>query len=189
MVLTCLRLETRSNFHYFWSFIIQSLSSSNFFFGGPGSPLFSSKPGDKDILFISVIHLRGVLLKRSNFFIDETKKIGFNLSTLRNTFQHLILLKLHHALIIFIKFLFAALVQLYSVLLWGGKIFCSSEWFIYGGVFGKKFFIRWDQKSGLYLSTLRNSFQHLLLLEFHHALNIFIKIPFAALVQLYSVLP
>ena len=54
---------------------MQSLSSSNFFFGGPGSPLFSSKPRDKDILFISVIHLRGDFLKRSNFFIDETKKL------------------------------------------------------------------------------------------------------------------
>ena len=101
---------------------------------------------------------------------------GFNLSTIRNRFQHFLLLKFPHALNNFIKFLFAALVHFYSVLLWGNKLFCSSQWFIHGGYYKKKQSRHgWDQKSGFSLSTLRNTFQHSLLLKFNHALIIFIN--------------
>ena len=133
--------------------------------------------------------MRDFFEKKLIFHIRHQKS-GFNLSTLGNRLQHLLLLELHHALNIFIKFFFAAQVHFYSIILWESKIFCSSQWFIHGGFFEKKLiFHRWDQRSGFNLSTRRNSFQHLLLLEFHHALNISTKITFAALVQLYSVLP
>ena len=109
LVLTCLRLETRSNIHYFWSFTMHSLSPSNTFL----RPRCTSTP------FVSrrssySVHLSDSsmkdITKRSNFFTDENKN-GFNLSTFRNRFQHFLLLKFQHALIIFIKFLFAALVH------------------------------------------------------------------------------
>ena len=157
-------------------------------FCGPRALLLHFNLREQYILFISMMHPSGISWKEAFFHIWHQKS-GFNLSTFRNRFQHSLLLKFHHALIIFIKFLFAALVHFYSALLQEGKIFCSSQWFIYGGFFEKKkFFRRWDQKSGFNLSTLRNTFQHSLLLKIHHSLIIFIKFIFAALVQVYSVL-
>ena len=139
-------------------------------------------------MFISAIYLGGYF-KKKQFFQRWVQQNGFNLSTLRNRFQHLLLLKFHHALNIFIKLLYAALVHFYSVLVEKNKIICSSQQFILRGDFGNKhFFRRWDQKIGFNLSTLGNRLQHLLLLKFHHALNIFIELLFAALVQFYSVL-
>ena len=133
--------------------------------------------------------IHGGFFEKKLFIHIWHQNSGFNLSTFRNRFQHLLLLKFHHALIIFIKFLFAALVHFYSALLQEGKIFCSSQWFIYGGFVEKKnFFRKWHQNSGFNLSTFRNRFQHFLILKFHHALNNFIKFLFAALVYFYSVL-
>ena len=75
------------------------------------------------------------------------RKSGFNLSTIKNRFQHLLPLKFHHALNIFIKRLFAALVQFYSVLVEENKIYCSSQRFNLGRYFEKKqFFHEWHQK-------------------------------------------
>ena len=158
------------------------------------------------LLFAALVHFHSVLVEESkifcsaqrlihngdfrnkHFFSQMTPKNVFNLSTLRNRFQHLLLLKFHHALNIFIKLLFAALVQFYSVLVEESKIFCSTQRFIHRGDFRKKhFFHRWDQKSGFNLSTLRNRLQHSLLLKFHHGLKIFINFLFAALVHFYSV--
>ena len=66
--------------------------------------------------------------------------------------------------------------QFYSVLVEESKIICSCRRFIQGGYFKKKQFVhRWHQKSGFNLSTLRNRLQRLLLLKFHHTLNIFIS--------------
>ena len=144
---------------------------------------------ESKIICTSQRFIPGGDFKKKQFFSQMRRKIDFNLSTLRNKFQHLLLLKFHHTLIIFIKLLFSALVHFYSVLLEGSKIIRSWQRFIQGGYFKKKqFFHRWDRKIGFNLSTLRNRFQHLLLLKFHHALNIFIKLLFAALVQFYSVL-
>ena len=93
--------------------------------------------------------------EKKQFFHRWDQKRGFNLSTLRNTFQHSLLLKFHHALYIFIDLRFAALVHFYSILLWESKIFCSSQWFIREGSFEKKqFFHRWDQK--VVLTCLRS---------------------------------
>ena len=158
-------------------------------FCSPGALLLHYSLREQDFLFISVIHSWG-FFEKNLFFHRWDQRSGFNLSKLRNSFQHLLLLEFHIALNIFIKFLFAALVHFYSALLQEGKIFCSSQWFIHGGFFEKKYFFhRSDQKNGVNLSTLRNTFQHLLLLKFHIALNIFIKFLFAALVHFYSVLP
>ena len=133
--------------------------------------------------------IHGGNFKKRQFFHRWDQKSGFSLSTLRNRFQDLLLLKFHHALNISIILLFAALVHFHSVSRLGSRNFCSSQWYIHDGYFEKKqFFHRCEEKSGVNLSTLRNSFQHLILLKFHHALNIFIKLVFAALVQFYSVL-
>ena len=124
VVSTCLRLETRSNIHYFWRFTIHSLSSSSFFLPPwcRCTPFYSRRARYS-------VHLHdsssGDFLKRSNFFIDETKKSVFNLSRLRKTLQQSLILKFHHALSIFINFLFAALVHFYSIFFWC-KIICSS---------------------------------------------------------------
>ena len=74
MVLTCLRLETRSNIFYFWSFTIHAFSSSNFILRPwCTSSLFYCKRARYSA------HLndssKGDVLKRSNFFIDVTKKL------------------------------------------------------------------------------------------------------------------
>ena len=114
VVLTSLRLETPPNIHYLWSFTMHSLSPSNFFLRSrcTSTPFFSRRTRYSVHLSDSSM---GKTKKRSNFFRDENKN-GFNLSTFRNRFQHLLLLKFHHALNIFIKMLFAALVHFYSVL-------------------------------------------------------------------------
>ena len=74
VVLTCLCLERRYNNYNFWSFTMHSISSSNFFL----RPWCTSTPFYPKREIYSV-HLsdssRGDLLKRSNFFIDETKKV------------------------------------------------------------------------------------------------------------------
>ena len=122
----------------------------------------------------SSVHLsdssKGDILKRSNIFHRWDQRGGFNLSTLRNTFQNSLLLKFHHALNFFSNLF---------LLFW-----CTSTPF-----YSKR--ARYSvhlKKSGFNLSTLRNTFQHSLLLKFYHALIIFINFPFAAPVQLYSVL-
>ena len=188
VVLTSLRLETRSDKYYYWNFTMHSISSSNFFLRPwcTSTPFFSKRAR---FLFISMIHPWGYFRKK-HFFHRWDQKSCFILSMHRNTFQHSLLLKFHSALNIFIKLRFAALLLFYSVLPWESKMFCSSQWFIQEGSFKKKqFFHRWDQKSSFNLSTLRNRFQHLLLLKIHHAINTFIKLRFAALVLFYSVLP
>ena len=115
-VLTCLRFETRSNIHYFWSFIMNSVSSSNFFFRPwcTSTPLFSKRGRFSVHLSNSSM---GDFLKKVTNFSQKRPKIGFNLSTLRDRFQQLLHLKFHHALNIFIKLRFVALVLFYSVLL------------------------------------------------------------------------
>ena len=77
MVLICLRLETRSNIHYFWSFNMHSLSSSNCVLRPCcSSTRFYSKKARNSI------HLKnsskGDNLKRSNFFIGEIKNVVLN---------------------------------------------------------------------------------------------------------------
>ena len=116
VVLACLRLETGSNVYYFWSFTMHSISSLNFF-SRPwcNSTLFYSKK-KLYLLFISAIQPWGTFWKEA-IFSQMTQKSGFSLSTLRNRFQQLLLLKFHHALNIFIKLLFAALVHFHSVLI------------------------------------------------------------------------
>ena len=107
MVLTCLRLKTGSNIYYIWSFTMHSISSSNFYlrswctstpFYSKGAR-FSVQPRDsfKGIFFS--------FFKNSDFFHRWHHKCDFIWSTLRNRFQHLLLLKFHHALNIFIIFL------------------------------------------------------------------------------------
>ena len=152
MVLTCLRLETSSNIYYFWSFTMHSISSSKFlrpwftsssFF--PRRARYSNHSSDSSMRDI---------LKEGNFFTDENKKIGFNLSTLRNRFQHLLLLKFHHALKSSLKLLFSALVQFDSVLLEENKIQCSSQRFILGGTLKRSNFFR-DESNKMVLTCLR----------------------------------
>ena len=104
VVLTCLRLETRSNIHYFWSFIMHSKSSSNFFCC-PGALLLHFILREQDILSYEWF-IHGGFFEKKHFFHSWDQKSGFILFTLRNTFQHLLLLKFHRALIIFINFFF-----------------------------------------------------------------------------------
>ena len=187
VVLTCLRLETRSNIHYFWSFIMQS-DLYRFSFCGPGALLPHFNLREQVILFISVIHPWGYF-KKKQFFHRWDQKRCFNLSTLRNTFQHSLLLKFHHAIrSLSIFFLrpwctstpFYTKRARYSLHLSDS----SMEEFL-----KRSNFFTVETKIGFILSTLRNRFQHLLLLKFHHALNNFIKLRFAALVLFYSVSP
>ena len=66
MALTCLRLETGSNIHYFCSFIMHSVSSSNLFCGPGALPLrFTIR--EQDILFISMIHPREIFWNETIF--------------------------------------------------------------------------------------------------------------------------
>ena len=73
LVLTCLRLETHSNNHFFWSFIMHSKSSSNFFLRPwcTSTPLFSKRARYSVHLSDSSM---GEILKRSEFFTNEIKK-------------------------------------------------------------------------------------------------------------------
>ena len=74
LVSTCLRLETRSNIYYFWSFTMHSLSSSNFFLRPwcTFTPFYSKRARYS-------VHLNdssmGDFLERKNFFADGTKKV------------------------------------------------------------------------------------------------------------------
>ena len=130
----------------------------------------------------------GGFVEKKNFFRRWDQKSGFNLSTLRNTFQHSLLLKIHHSLTIFIKFFlppwcrctpFYSRRARYSV-----HLHDSSS-----GDFMKRsnFFIDETKKSGFNLSRLRKTLQQSLILKFHHALSIFINFLFAALVHFYSI--
>ena len=104
VVVTCLRLETASNIYYFWKFTMQSISSSNCVL----VPWCSSTPFYPKRARYSVRlsdSSKGDKLKNRQFFHRWDQKRGFNLSTLRNTFQNSLLLKFHHALNFFIKFL------------------------------------------------------------------------------------
>ena len=152
MVLTCLRSETRSNIYQIWSFTMHSLSLSTFF-GGPGALLLHFSLSEQDIPFISMIY-PWVIFWKEAIFPQMRPKSGFKMPTLRNTFQPFSLLKFHHPLIIFIKFLSAALVHFYSVLLYESKIFCSSQWFIQGGFFEKKKVIFTDETKKVVLTCL-----------------------------------
>ena len=126
--------------------------------------------------------------KRRQFFHGWDQKVGFNLSTLRNSFQRLLLLKFHHALKIFITFFCGPGALLLRFTLRGHYTLFISLVHPGGYFWKRKFFHGWDERSGFNLSTLRNRFQHFLLLKFHHALNIFIKLLFWALVLFCSVL-
>ena len=187
VVLTCLRLETGSNIYYFWSFTMHSKAPSNFF----SRPWCNSTPFYSKRTSYSV-HLSvpsmGNILKRSNFFHgwdQETVLTCLRLETGSNIY-YFWSFTMHS---ISSSIFFAAPVHFYSVLVEKNKIICSSQQFILRGDFrNKHFFHRWDQKIGFNLSTPGNRFQHLLLLKFHHALNIFIELLFAALLQFYSVL-
>ena len=74
VVSTCLRFETRSNIHYFWSFIMNSVSSSNFLLRPwcNYTPFYSKRARFSVLLSDSS---KGVFLKGSNFFLDATKKV------------------------------------------------------------------------------------------------------------------
>ena len=73
VVLTCIRLGTCSNIHYFWIFTMHSLSSSNFFLRSwcTSTPFFSERA--RHSLHLSDTSM-GYISKRGNFFRDETKK-------------------------------------------------------------------------------------------------------------------
>ena len=74
VVFTCLHLETRSNIYYFWSFIMHSLSSSNSFLRPwcTSTPFYSKRA--RYFVHLSDSSLEDIL-KGSNFFTDETKKV------------------------------------------------------------------------------------------------------------------
>ena len=92
--------------------------------------------------------------KKRKFFHGWDERSGFNLSTLRNRFQHFLLLKFHHALNIFIKLLFSALVHFDSVLLEESKIYCSSQRFILRQILKRSNFFT-DETEKLVLTCLR----------------------------------
>ena len=187
VVLPCLRLELRSKIHYFWSFIMQSVSSSIIFL----QPLCTFTPSYPKRARYSV-HLsdssKGDVLKRSNFFIDVTGNVvltSLRLETPPNI--HYFWSFTMHSLSPSNFFLrsrctstpFFSRRTRYSVHLSESSM---------GNTKKRSNFFRDENKNGFNLSTFRNRFQHLLLLKFHHALNIFIKLLFAALVHFYSVL-
>ena len=152
VVLTCLRLETRSNIYYFWNSIMHSITSSNFVLRPwcSSTPFYTKRARNSVHLSYSS---RGIF-KEKQFFHRWDQNNGFHLSTLRNTFHYSLHLKFNHALIIFIKFLFAALLHVYSALLQEGKIFCSSQWFICGDLLRRKNFFA-DETKKVVLTCLR----------------------------------
>ena len=130
----------------------------------------------------------GHILKRSNFFTDETEKLVLTclrLETDSNIYYFWSFTI--HSISSSVLFCGPGALLLRFTLRGHCTPFISV---IHPFEFFKKrqFFHRWDQKVGFNLSTLMNRFQHLLLLKFHHALKIFIKILFAALVHFYYVL-
>ena len=94
------------------------------------------------------------ILKKGNFFHRWDQKSGFNLSTLRNRFQHLLLLKFHHALKISLKLPFSGLAQFESVLIEENKIYCSPQQFILGGILKRSNFFT-DESNKVVLTCLR----------------------------------
>ena len=109
---------------------------------------------ESKIICSSQRFINGGDFKKKQFFHRWDQKVGFNLSTLMNRFQHLLLLKFPHALKIFIKILFAVLVHFYYVLLRDSKIFCSSQWFIHEGFLKSSKFCT-DETKKLVLICLR----------------------------------
>ena len=132
---------------------MHSISSSNFF-SRPwcnSTPFYSRRARQSVHPSYSSM---GEILERNFFFHRWDQKIGSNLPTLRNRFQHLLLLKFHHALKSSLKLLFSALVQFDSVLLEENKIQCSSQRFILGGTLKRSNFFR-DESNKMVLTCLR----------------------------------
>ena len=82
---------------------MHSISSSNFFCC-PGALLPHFILREQDILFISRTHPWRIFWKEA-IFSQMRPKSSFDLSTLRNRFQPLLLLKFHQAVNFFINFL------------------------------------------------------------------------------------
>ena len=174
VVLTCLRLETRSNIHYFWSFIMQS-DLYRFSFCGPGALLLHFILREQDILFIWVIHPWRNFWKEAIFSQLRPKLVLFclRLETGSNIYYSW-------------NFTMHSIISSNCVLLpWCSSTPFHPERARYsvhlsdspnGDILKRSnIFHRWDQKCGFSLSTLRNTFQNSLLLKFHHALNFFSK--------------
>ena len=173
IVLTCLRLETRSDKYYYWNFTMHSMSSSNLFLRPwcTSTPIFS-----KSKIFVHLSDSSmGDFLKRSTYSIEETKKVVLIcvcLETGSNT--------LH-----FWNFTLHSISSSNCVLRpWCCSTPFCSEWARYSvhlsdsskrDLLKRSNFFEDETKKSFNLSTLRNRFQHLLLLEFHHPLNFFIK--------------
>ena len=173
--LFCLRLETRSNIYYFWSFTMHSLSSSNFLL----------RPWRISTIFYSMRARYSVrlsdssvedLLKRSNFFIDETKKVVLTCLRLetRSNIYNILSFTMHS--LSSSNFFFGPGSLVLRFTLREQDILFISVIHPWGIVWKEASFHRCDRKRGFNLSTLRNTFQHSLLLKYHHALSIFIKL-------------
>ena len=81
VISTCSRFETGSNTYFFWSFTMHSISSSSFSPRpwGFSTPFYFKRPRYSVHLSDSYM---GDILKRSNFFRDETKNVGLTCSRL-----------------------------------------------------------------------------------------------------------
>ena len=183
VVLTCIRLETGSNIHYFWSFTMHSLSSPNFFLRPwcTSTPFYSKRA--RHSLHLSDTSM-GYILNRGNFFPDETKK-GFltflRLETSSNI--HYFRSFTMHSISSSIFFLWPRCTSTPFYSKRARHSLHLSDKSI-GYILKRGSFFRDETKKIVFnLSTLRNKFQDLLLLKFHHALNIFINLLFAALVH------
>ena len=185
LVLTCLRLETRSNIHYFWSFTMHSLSSSKLLFWPSCNytPFYPKRA--RYSVPISDLSRRDIL-KRSNFFKDETKKLVqtcLRLETRSNIHYWSFIMHSVSSSNFFLRPWCTSTPiyskrERYSVHLKGSSM---RDFLKRSNSFTD------ETKIGFNLCTLRNRFQHFLLLKFHHPLIIFIKFLFAALVHFYSV--
>ena len=126
------------------------------------------------------------ILKRSNFFTDETEKLVLTCLRLE-TYSNIYCFWSFTIHSIFHQFFCGPGALLLRFTLSGQYTPFISVIHPFEIFKRRQFFNGWDQKVGFNLSTLRNSFQRILLLKFHHALNIFINF-FAALVHFCSVL-
>ena len=188
--LSTLRSEAVSNIYYFWSFYMHWISSSNLFL----RPWCTSTPfyckGARYSVHLSDSS-RVDLLKRSNFFIDETKKVVLTCPGLERRYNNYNFWSFTMHSISSSNFFLRPWCTCipsypkrarYSVHLSDSSI---------EDILKRRFFFRDEiknEKCGFNLVTLRNSFQHSLLPRFHNALNIFIKVIFAALVHFCSTL-
>ena len=188
VVLTCIRLETGSNIHYFWSFTMHSLSSPNFFLRPwcTSTPFYSKRA--RHSLHLSDISM-GYILKRGNFFPDETKKAFLTFLRLETSSNiHYFWSFTMHSISSSIFFLWPRCTSTPFYSKRARHSLHLSDKSI-GYILKRGSFFRDETKKIVFnLSTLRNKFQDLLLLKFHHALIIFIELLFAALVHFYSVL-